>query len=73
MHAAQARSGKGAKKKKPTRADEYNRKGPRLDSRMKKDRRGQDAAARRAKGKGRKGGKPKGSGVRKGGGGKGRR
>eukprot|EP00887_Chlorella_sp_A99_P001387 scaffold8.g1387.t1 len=69
----QARSGKGAKKRKPTRADEYKSKGPRLDPRMKKDRRGLEKAAKRAKGKGRKGGVTKKGGGGGGGKGKGRR
>jgi AdoMet-dependent rRNA methyltransferase SPB1 len=48
---AQAKSGRksGKGKKKPSRNDQYKKKGPRLDARMRKDRRGQDAATRRAK------------------------
>lgn len=44
----QARSGSN-KKRKPSRSDQYKRKGPPLDARLRSDRRGTDAAARRAK------------------------
>lgn len=63
---AQAKSGKSAKGKKKGkggRNDQYKKKGPPLDARMRKDRRGQDAATRRLKAKGRKmksGGKARG-------------
>jgi AdoMet-dependent rRNA methyltransferase SPB1 len=63
---AQAKSGKstkGKKKSKGGRNDQYKKKGPPLDARMRKDRRGQDAATRRLKAKGRKmksGGKARG-------------
>jgi AdoMet-dependent rRNA methyltransferase SPB1 len=53
------------KKGSGSRSDQYKKKGPPLDSRMKKDKRGLDAAARRNKAKGRGGG-----GSRGGGGGK---
>lgn len=63
---AQAKSGKfskGKKKSKGGRNDQYKKKGPPLDARMRKDRRGQDAATKRLKAKGRKmksGGKSRG-------------
>ena len=55
----QARAGKGAKKKGGgSRSEKFKaqKKGPRLDARMRKDRRGTEAAAKRNKGKGRGGG-----------------
>ena len=74
---AQARndSKKGGVKKKGGggRADQYKSKGPPLDARMRKDKRGMDAADRRNKAKGRGGGKGKASRGGKGGGGKGRK
>lgn len=42
--------GRGKGKKKPSRSDEYKKKGPHLDARMKKDKRGTDRAAARKKG-----------------------
>ncbi|KAL4457861.1 hypothetical protein ABPG75_012726 [Micractinium tetrahymenae] len=53
---SQARAGKGKKKGGGSRSEKYKaeKKGPKLDARMRKDRRGQDAAKRRAK----KGGRP---------------
>lgn len=55
---SQAKAGKGAKGrgKKASRSEQYKQKGPRLDSRMKKDKRGAEKAAKR--GKGRKGAPP---------------
>ena len=44
----QAKSG-SAKKKKQSRSDEYKRKGPPLDARMRSDRRGMKAAEKRSK------------------------
>lgn len=61
----QARAGKGAKKKGGgSRSEKYKaqKKGPRLDARMRKDRRGTEAAAKRNKGKGGKAGGPGGKG-----------
>ncbi len=51
----QARAGKGSKKGKGSRSERYKaeKKGPKLDARMRKDRRGQDAAKKRAKKSGR--------------------
>jgi AdoMet-dependent rRNA methyltransferase SPB1 len=51
---SQAKAGKGAKGrggKKASRSEQYKQKGPRLDSRMKKDKRGAEKAAKRGKGK----------------------
>ena len=49
-----ARAGKGAKKKGSgtSRADQYKQKGPRLDARMRKDKRGTDKVAKRMKASG---------------------
>lgn len=54
-----ARAGKGSKNagKKgagTSRSDQYKRKGPPLDGRMRKDKRGMDKVAKRMKGKGKK-------------------
>lgn len=52
---SRARSGKGKKgAKKGGRNEQYKNKGPRLDARMRADKRGQDKVAKRLKGKGRK-------------------
>jgi hypothetical protein len=62
---AQARAGgkKGKKGKKGGRGEQYKKKGPPLDARMRTDKRGMEAAAKRVKG-GKKGGKGKGKGRR---------
>jgi len=64
--AVQARAGKGKKKGGGSRSEQYKqqKKGPRLDARMRKDRRGTDAATKRLKKKGVK--VPAGGGVKKG-------
>ena len=61
---AQARSGGKKKKGGGGRNEQYKKKGPPLDARLRKDKRGMDAAARRNKGKGGKGGKGGGGGGR---------
>lgn len=68
---AQARSGGKKKKGGGGRNEQYKKKGPPLDARLRKDKRGLDAAARRNKAKGR-GGAGGGKGARgKAGGGRG--
>ena len=42
--------GRGRGKKKPSRSDQYKKKGPHLDKRMKKDKRGMERAAAKKKG-----------------------
>lgn len=63
LYAAAKSGGKG--KKKSSRSDQYKKKGPPLDARLRKDKRGLERAAKRAKGKGK--------GASKGGKGRGRR
>jgi hypothetical protein len=76
---ASARAGKatGKGKKRPSRGDQYKKKGPPLDKRMRKDKRGLQAAEKRNKAKGRGGKSPGGGGGKskggKGGGGRGKR
>jgi hypothetical protein len=47
---------KGKGKGKPSRSDQYKKKGPPLDGRLRADKRGQKAAENRSKGKSAKGG-----------------
>lgn len=68
MLVLQAKAGKGSKKKGGgSRSEQFKakKKGPRLDARMRKDRRGTEAAAKRMKGK--TGAKGVAGGVKKGG------
>jgi AdoMet-dependent rRNA methyltransferase SPB1 len=64
---AQARAGKKGKGKGKgaaggSRTDQYKQKGPRLDARMRSDKRGQDKVAKRMKGAGKKATVPRGAG-----------
>ena len=59
---ARARSGKKGKAGKESRTDQYKKKGPRLDARMRSDKRGTDKVAKRMKGAGKKQTAPRGAG-----------
>jgi hypothetical protein len=64
---AQARAGKKGKGKGKgaaggSRTDQYKQQGPRLDARMRSDKRGQDKVAKRMKGAGKKATAPRGAG-----------